>query len=283
MKGDYLWDGSGEPDPDVQKLERALGKLRHSGRAPALPVMPAQRRRLPLNWLAVAAALVVAVMAGWWVVAHKQNRAESPAPQITRSNPAALPEIKPDSKDEKRQVEQAPLTILKDEKPVIARAERKARRDERPRVETPEGTSETVQHDAIAIDAEIDDITALSTVAMTGMDSEITRHIEKAQMLLRSFRNVEPNQRRVIDVSYERKLSRELLYQNIVLRRDAQAKGEEPVAQLLDSLEPYLIDIANLPGKASREDLASIKDRMQKKEIVATLQVYSLQASNPIY
>jgi hypothetical protein len=37
LKNDYLWDGSGEPDAAVVKLERALGKFRHAGRAPELP------------------------------------------------------------------------------------------------------------------------------------------------------------------------------------------------------------------------------------------------------
>ena len=37
LKNDYLWDGSGDPDAAVVKLERALGKFRHTGRAPELP------------------------------------------------------------------------------------------------------------------------------------------------------------------------------------------------------------------------------------------------------
>ena len=35
MKDDYLWDGSGEPDPEVQKLETALGRFRHDQPAPS--------------------------------------------------------------------------------------------------------------------------------------------------------------------------------------------------------------------------------------------------------
>jgi hypothetical protein len=34
---DYLWDGSGERDAGVAKLEEALGKFRHTGRPPELP------------------------------------------------------------------------------------------------------------------------------------------------------------------------------------------------------------------------------------------------------
>jgi len=33
----YLWDGSGEPDPEVQRLETVLSQLRHKGRAPVFP------------------------------------------------------------------------------------------------------------------------------------------------------------------------------------------------------------------------------------------------------
>jgi hypothetical protein len=35
MKDDYLWDSSGEPDPEIQKLESALGRFRHNQPAPA--------------------------------------------------------------------------------------------------------------------------------------------------------------------------------------------------------------------------------------------------------
>ena len=37
VKNDYLWDGSGEPDAEILRLERALGKFRHGGRPPELP------------------------------------------------------------------------------------------------------------------------------------------------------------------------------------------------------------------------------------------------------
>ena len=37
LKSDYLWDGSGEPDAEILRLEQALGKFRHAGRAPDWP------------------------------------------------------------------------------------------------------------------------------------------------------------------------------------------------------------------------------------------------------
>ena len=37
MNDDYLWDKSGEPDPEVQKLEEILGTLRYQPRPLNLP------------------------------------------------------------------------------------------------------------------------------------------------------------------------------------------------------------------------------------------------------
>ena len=34
---DYLWTGAGEPDPEIQRLERALAKFRHKAEAPVFP------------------------------------------------------------------------------------------------------------------------------------------------------------------------------------------------------------------------------------------------------
>src|SRR5438132_4761771 len=71
MKDDYLWDGSGEPDPQVQKLETVLGRYRHNQPAPAFDqvaeIGPVKHRwrflnlRLSMQLGAVAACLVVSV------------------------------------------------------------------------------------------------------------------------------------------------------------------------------------------------------------------------------
>src|SRR5438552_586417 len=36
MNDDYLWDRSGTPDPDVERLEQMLGRLRGTAPAPTL-------------------------------------------------------------------------------------------------------------------------------------------------------------------------------------------------------------------------------------------------------
>jgi hypothetical protein len=103
-------------------------------------------------------------------------------------------------------------------------------------------------------------------------DEDTTRHIEQTQNLLRSIRNVQVNDGdQDIDVSYDKAVSRRLLNENIVLRRDAEMKSKYPTKALLSDLEPFLIDIANLPDQAKPDDVRAIKERVQKKEIVAAL------------
>jgi hypothetical protein len=52
---------------------------------------------------------------------------------------------------------------------------------------------------------------------------------------------------------------------------------------LLGSLEPFLIDIANLPERPSKDDLSAIKERMRKKEILSALQIYSAPTLSQVF
>lgn len=64
-KEQYLWDGSGEPDPEVARLERALTRFRHSGQVPVLPAAaqtearPSRARILQMPWQTRLAAAVL--------------------------------------------------------------------------------------------------------------------------------------------------------------------------------------------------------------------------------
>lgn len=111
-------------------------------------------------------------------------------------------------------------------------------------------------------------------------ETRTARYVEQAQLLLRSFRNARPGETGpAFDVAHEKRRSQKLLYQNIVLRREAASTGNVPVEKLLSSLEPILIDIANLPDNAAQDDVRSIRERMQRKNIVAILQVNSASAT----
>jgi hypothetical protein len=112
-------------------------------------------------------------------------------------------------------------------------------------------------------------------------DLDTARHIEQSQNLLRSIRNVPVSDNdEEIDVTYDKALSRRLLNENVVLRRDAEMKAKFPTKTLLTDLEPFLIDIANLPDHARPEDVRAIKERVKKTEIVAALIDYQDRGTN---
>jgi hypothetical protein len=65
--GDYLWDGSGEPDPEIQRLEALLGQFRHDRPTPVFPeIAPGRRwtfRPWRMSFFPVLATTAAAVMA----------------------------------------------------------------------------------------------------------------------------------------------------------------------------------------------------------------------------
>jgi hypothetical protein len=109
-------------------------------------------------------------------------------------------------------------------------------------------------------------------------DFETTRHLEKAQVLLRSFENASYLDAK--ELAYDKRVSRELLLRNILLRREADASENAPAKSLLGLLEPLLLDIANLPAKHAAGDLASIKKRIQKCDVVVAMRIYSMPTAS---
>jgi hypothetical protein len=100
MNDDYLWDKTGQPDPEIQQLEEILGTLRYQPQPLELPddaVTPRRRSYLPL--LAIAASLLLALLAGgiWLRVRSRneipplQTRVETVAPKVEEKNPAPEP------------------------------------------------------------------------------------------------------------------------------------------------------------------------------------------------
>jgi len=112
-------------------------------------------------------------------------------------------------------------------------------------------------------------------------ERDTAKHIEQTENLLRSIRNFQISDTDdEIDVSYDKALSRRLLSENVVLRREAEMKAKFPTKTLLADLEPFLIDIANLPDQAKPEEVRAIKERVQKTEIVAALLEYQDRGPN---
>jgi hypothetical protein len=146
-----------------------------------------------------------------------------------------------------------------------------ARRTERP--------AESLQEFDKAIPSQTPQVATTFEPASGGgalLDNETLRHFEKAQMFLRAFRNLDAaGSAPPFEMADDKQRSRALLFKNVLLRREAEAKGNLPVGQVLSDLEPLLLDIANLSDKAAPYEIRAIHARLQKREMIATLQVYA--------
>jgi hypothetical protein len=78
MNEDYLWDKSGQPDPDIQQLEEILGTLRYQSKPLKMAVeMRVPRRKNYFPVLAIAATVLAALLAaGVWFQVRTSNKSE---------------------------------------------------------------------------------------------------------------------------------------------------------------------------------------------------------------
>ena len=94
MNDDYLWDKTGQPDPQIQQLEEILGTLRYQPKPLAIPDdlhVPQRRNYFPL--LAIAASVLLAIVAGGiWLRVRSRN--DVPPQQVRVETPTPKPEVK---------------------------------------------------------------------------------------------------------------------------------------------------------------------------------------------
>ena len=242
--------------PIVQN--RALKKILSGGRrAPA--------HGLKWGWSTPAIAFATLLIAGaifGFIIYQNSNKREqlavvpspSPAPSLTPEPPRES-EKEPEKEPEKetQTPKRAPSAPAK--KPIV--------REPKPGEQF---AAVTVPERAPAPEV----IRSADAETLTAM------HFEKSETLLRAFRNVRLNSSgTAAEVAYERKRAQQLVYQNMILRREADAAGDVQISSLLESLEPILLDIANLPDKPDAAAVRVIRERVERKNIVALLQVNS--------
>jgi hypothetical protein len=75
MNDDYLWDGTGEPDPEIQQLEQVLGTLRYQPRPLEIPAQVGNAHpRTFFRRIAIAAAVATMLVGGAsWLFVHRQD------------------------------------------------------------------------------------------------------------------------------------------------------------------------------------------------------------------
>lgn len=124
MNDDYLWDKSGEPDPEIQELEEILAPLRYQPKPLELPTNFPRRNYFPL--LAIAATVLIALLAaGIWLRVKKQ---ETEPPQEAKS---VVPSVYKEPEIVKKNTDLTP-------KPVVRKRTRKKSINQREAVEAKE-------------------------------------------------------------------------------------------------------------------------------------------------
>ena len=98
MNDDYLWDKTGQPDPEIQHLEEILGTLRYQ---PKPLVLPSRKNYFPM--LAIAASILLAIVAGAiWLRVRSRN--EAPPQQAQIESPTPKPDVTPVTPEKKSAV-----------------------------------------------------------------------------------------------------------------------------------------------------------------------------------
>ena len=117
MDNNYLWDRSGEIDPDIQQLEETLGTLRYQSRPLRIPTsLQIGRRRSFYPLMAIAAALaLVAIALGLWF-AFKQRQA-APSLDVRQNSQPGSPQIEKQQPPQNDQPQQA--VVSTDVKPPV--------------------------------------------------------------------------------------------------------------------------------------------------------------------
>ncbi len=278
-------------------------RLKESPHARILPFRTRLRAHLSPR-LAVAAALVLMMLALglWWAVRRDVSTVKrsvvrvNPSPAINEATkPSPNPTAAPMPQIAKAANNQDPNAKQKDKQQIQTANSKQNPLAMKPRVaekriqETTsvprrrfEQTDDSLARDVAEIYAASEKRDVLNVAgdaqfvrASFGAQNDAAQHAERVQLLLRSFRNASfKGASASADLDYERRLARKLLNKNILLRRDAASRGDLPTRELLSSVEPLLIDIANLPDRPRDEDLRSIKERVQKSAIIGVLQVH---------
>src|SRR6185436_5376474 len=87
MNDNYLWDRTGEPDPEIQKLEELLGELRYQPQPLHIPanITVGRKRSFYLPMTIAAAIILVAILSALWF--QFSRKPDAPALQSEQNAP----------------------------------------------------------------------------------------------------------------------------------------------------------------------------------------------------
>lgn len=231
----------------------------------ALKKILAGPRRVPargLQWsfgtqaLAFATLLIVAAIIGFLAYQNSNQREQKEVAKIQTPSPMPVASVEPPKQPEAKESPEPQPS------PNKGNEEKSPRPTKRPIVREPKPGEQfaAIPEPVRSADAE----------TMTAM------HFETSERLLLAFKNVRLDEAGAAEeVGYERKRAKQLVLQNMLLKREADAAGDVQISSLLENLEPILIDISNLPDRPDENTVRLIRERVERKNIVGLLRVNS--------
>jgi len=266
MRADFLnlrthiaaFETSLKPEVQNRALKKILGTERH---------VPARGLRWSFGTPAVAfATLVIAAAIIGLLFYQNYNKNERNQQQVAQQTQSPAPAPSGSVEQSKQQQPQATPDPAREQQPAPNKGN-----EETPRRQPPKKiVREPKPGEQFAVAPVPAPIRPADSQTMTAM------HFEKSETLLLAFRNVRLNESGTAkEVDYERKRAKQLVLQNMMLRREADAAGDVQLSSLLESLEPILIDIANLPDRPDENAVRTIRQRVERKNIVPLLRVNS--------
>ena len=95
-------------------------------------------------------------------------------------------------------------------------------------------------------------------------------HFDRTERTLVELVNSEPGRR--VDISAEQAWARDLLEANRLYRRATGGKSPA-LAQVLEDLEPVLLEIANSPSQLTSDEFEAMRDRIEARSLVFKVRV----------
>lgn len=96
-------------------------------------------------------------------------------------------------------------------------------------------------------------------------------HLDRTERTLTEIVNASDGDR--VDISAEQAWARDLLDANRLYRQSARGAASPAVAQLLDDLEPVLLDIVHSPSRLSADEFQALRSRIEDRSLVFKLRV----------
>jgi hypothetical protein len=108
----------------------------------------------------------------------------------------------------------------------------------------------------------------------------VSDHLDHAQMMLMELVNADgtgpaQNAPEKVNIAAEQERAQQLLVSNRLYEQTAQQTGDAEIENILNALEPVLLEIAHSPGEVSSPQFQQIQDRIRNAGILFKVRVVS--------